>query len=234
MRLDPFYPILPDADWIERLVPLGVKLVQLRLKDTPETGLRSQIRRARNICRRHGCRLIVNDHWKIAIEEACDFVHLGQEDLAEADLGAIRRAGLSLGVSTHDAAELETALAAKPDYVALGPVWPTILKTMPWAPQTPARLQAWKEAIGAVPLVAIGGVTVERLPEVFAHGADVAAVVTDITLNADPEGRTRQWIAATRGYVGDWRNDAAPDDIAAGATPLCLPGRAVVSTAEQE
>ncbi|NDW04287.1 thiamine phosphate synthase [Jiella sp. 40Bstr34] len=220
MRLDPFYLIVPDADWVERLVPLGVKLVQLRVKDTPEAALRSQIRRARNTCHRHGCQLIVNDHWQLAISEGCDFVHLGQEDLAEADVGAIRRAGLRLGVSTHDETELATALAAKPDYVALGPIWPTILKKMPWAQQTPARLVAWKKAVGDLPLVAIGGVTVERLPEVFAQGADVAAVVTDITLNADPEARTRQWIAATRAYVDDAGLSLPDTGAAFGSTSL--------------
>ncbi|ORE91123.1 thiamine-phosphate pyrophosphorylase [Aurantimonas sp. 22II-16-19i] len=222
-RLDPFYLIVPDADWIDRLVPLGVKLVQLRVKDTPEAVLRSEIRRARDTCHRHGCQLIVNDHWQLAIAEGCDFVHLGQEDLAEADVGAIRRAGLRLGVSTHDETELATALAAKPDYVALGPIWPTILKKMPWAPQTPARIAAWKQAIGETPLVAIGGVTVERLPEVFGQGAEVAAVVTDITLNADPEERTRQWIAATRRYgggLGDLPSNAGSP----AAAPLCPAG----------
>ena len=222
-RLDPFYLIVPDADWIERLVPLGVRLVQLRVKDRPEAALRSEIRRARNTCHRHGCQLIVNDHWRLAIAEGCDFVHLGQEDLAEADVGTIRRAGLRLGVSTHDETELATALAARPDYVALGPIWPTILKQMPWAPQTPARIAAWKKAVGETPLVAIGGVTVERLPEVFRQGADVAAVVTDITLNANPEERTRQWIAATRAYVDD-ADSSLPDTVAAAATPLCPAG----------
>ncbi len=121
MKLDPFYLIVDSADWIERLVPLGVKLVQLRMKDAEESVLRQHIRRARQCCADHGCQLIINDHWQIAIDEACDFVHLGQEDLATADLAAIRSAGLKLGLSTHDEAELETALAAEPDYVALGP-----------------------------------------------------------------------------------------------------------------
>ncbi len=128
MRLDPFYLIVDSAEWIERLVPLGVKLVQLRIKDMPDRELRRHVRRAQVLCRAHGCQLIVNDYWQLAIDENCDFIHLGQEDLAEADLGAIRRAGLRLGISTHDPAELSTALSAEPDYVALGPVWPTILK----------------------------------------------------------------------------------------------------------
>ena len=197
MKLDPFYLIVDSAGWIERLVPLGVKLVQLRMKDLPEDRLRADIRRAKAVCAEHGCQLIVNDYWRLAIEESCDFVHLGQEDLAVADVAAIRAAGIKLGLSTHDEAELETALTAMPDYVALGPVWPTILKKMKWAPQGVERLGIWKARIAPLPLVAIGGLNPERLPAVFENGADSAAVVTDITLNADPEARTREWIAHT-------------------------------------
>ena len=197
MKLDPFYLIVDSAGWIERLVPLGVRLVQLRMKDLPEERLRAEIRRAKTVCAEHHCQLIVNDYWRIAIAEGCDFVHLGQEDLAVADVVAIRAAGMKLGLSTHDEAELETALAAKPDYVALGPVWPTILKKMKWAPQGVERLATWKARIAPLPLVAIGGLNPERLPAVFENGTDSAAVVTDITLNADPEARTREWIAHT-------------------------------------
>ncbi|WP_379062835.1 thiamine phosphate synthase [Mesorhizobium sp. UC22_110] len=200
MKLDPFYLIVDSAAWIERLVPLGVKLLQLRVKDMPAEALRAEIRAARAICERHGCQLVVNDYWRLAIDEGCDFVHLGQEDLAEADVGAIRRAGLKLGLSTHDHLELETALAAGPDYVALGPVYPTILKAMKWAPQGLDRIAEWKRRAGELPLVAIGGLTVERIPGVFAQGADSAAVVTDITRNADPEARTREWLAATASW----------------------------------
>ncbi|MGG7519563.1 thiamine phosphate synthase [Allorhizobium undicola] len=199
MKLDPFYLIVDSADWIERLVPLGVKLVQLRMKHVTDDELRGHIRRAKVVCAAHGCQLIVNDFWQVAIEEGCDFIHLGQEDLALADLSAIRAAGVRLGLSTHDEAELETALAARPDYVALGPVWPTMLKQMKWAPQGLPRLASWKDKLGSLPLVAIGGITVERLADVFAHGADSAAVVTDITRHADPEARTLQWLAATKG-----------------------------------
>jgi thiamine-phosphate pyrophosphorylase len=201
VRLDPFYLIVDSADWIDRLVPLGVKLVQLRIKDVPEHVLREEVRLAKVICAAHGCQLVVNDYWQLAIEERCDFIHLGQEDLATADLDAIRRAGLKLGLSTHDEAELETALSARPDYIALGPVYPTILKKMPWAPQGLDRLSDWKRKVGNFPLVAIGGLTIDRLDGVFTAGADSAAVVTDITLHANPEARTRQWIEKT----GTWR-----------------------------
>ncbi|ASY71693.1 thiamine-phosphate synthase [Sinorhizobium fredii USDA 205] len=200
MKLDPFYLIVDSVRWIERLVPLGVKLVQLRIKEQSDEELRGEIRRAKAVCAAHQCQLIVNDYWRLAIEEACDFVHLGQEDLAAADRAAIRAAGLKLGVSTHDDNELETALAAAPDYVALGPIYPTILKKMKWAPQGLARLSTWRERVSPLPLVAIGGLNPERIDGVFAHGAASAAVVTDITLNADPEARTKEWIRMTAAW----------------------------------
>ncbi|NLS00604.1 thiamine phosphate synthase [Rhizobium sp. P38BS-XIX] len=201
MTLDPFYLIVDSAVWVERLVPLGVKLVQLRIKDRAASEIRAEIRAARAVCADHGCQLIINDYWQAAIEEDCDFIHLGQEDLAVADLGPIRAAGLKLGLSTHDAAELTTALAAIPDYIALGPIYPTILKAMPWAPQGLERIGQWKTTIGNIPLVAIGGLSVERIPGVFQNGADSAAVVTDVTRNPDPESRTLEWIRATRGHL---------------------------------
>lgn len=201
MRLDPFYPIFDSADWIARMLPHGMKLVQLRVKDRPEAEIAREIARARKLCAEAGCVLVVNDYWKLAIAEGCDWLHLGQEDLDTADLGAIRKAGLKLGVSSHDEAELERALALAPDYVALGPVYPTILKQMRFGPQGLERLGEWKRRIGDLPLVGIGGISLERAPGVFAAGADIVAAVTDITLNADPEGRLKQWVAATREHA---------------------------------
>ncbi|RWP39162.1 MAG: thiamine phosphate synthase [Mesorhizobium sp.] len=197
MKLDPFYLIVDSAAWIERLAPLGVRLMQLRVKNLAEAALRAEIRKAKALCARYKCQLIINDFWRLAIEEDCDFIHLGQEDLQAADLTRIRAAGLRLGLSTHDHLELETALAARPDYIALGPVYPTILKQMKWAPQGLERLGEWKRRIAPTPLVAIGGLNPDRLEGVFGAGADSAAVVTDITLDADPEARTRDWIEKT-------------------------------------
>ena len=198
MKLDPFYLIVDSAAWIERLVPVGVSLVQLRIKAMDEVGLRAEINKAKALCAQHECQLIVNDHWRLAIEEGCDFVHLGQEDLQTADLARIRAAGVSLGLSTHDHLELQTAIAAEPDYIALGPIYPTILKKMKWAPQGVERISEWTRRVASIPLVAIGGLNPDRLDGVFAAGADSAAVVTDITLNADPEARTREWIEKTK------------------------------------
>jgi len=194
MRLPRFYPIFDHAGWLARLLPLGVRLVQLRVKDRPPEAIQAEARRAKALCAEHGATLVVNDHWQIAIDEGCDWVHLGQEDLDTADLAAIRRAGVRLGVSTHDHAELDRALALAPDYVALGPVYPTILKAMKWDPQGLDRVAEWKRLISPRPLVAIGGLSVERAPGVFAAGADVVSVVTDITLNPDPEARVGQWL----------------------------------------
>lgn len=198
MRLARVYPIVDNAGWISRLAPLGVRLVQLRIKERPPAEVRDEVRAARVLCHAAGMQLIVNDYWEIALEEGCDFVHLGQGDLAHADLAALRRAGVRLGISTHDHEELERALRASPDYVALGPIYPTLLKLMPWQPQGLGRIGEWKRRIGTIPLVAIGGLTLERLESVFAAGADVAAVVTDIIRNRDPEARARAWLAAAR------------------------------------
>ncbi|MGM0584212.1 MAG: thiamine phosphate synthase [Pseudomonadota bacterium] len=197
MTLPRFYPIFDSAQWLVRALPLGVRLVQLRVKERSEAGTRAEIAAARRLCATHGAELVVNDHWRLAIEEGCGFVHLGQEDLDEADLPAIRRAGLRLGVSTHDEAELDRALATAPDYVALGPIWPTRLKAMRFGPQGLERIGAWKRRIGGIPLVAIGGLTAERAAQTLAAGADVLSVVTDITLAPDPEARIRDWIAAS-------------------------------------
>lgn len=189
-----FYPVVPDVGWVRRLVP-GARLIQLRLKDLPEAEIRRQAADADTICRAHGALLVLNDFWRIAIDLRLEALHLGQEDLAEADLPAIRAAGLRLGISTHSEAELEAALAAEPDYVALGPVYPTTLKVMPWAPQGLPRLGAWKRRIGALPLVAIGGITLERAPGCLAAGADCVAVVSDVTGHPAPEERAGAWLA---------------------------------------
>ena len=198
MKLDRFYPIFDHSDWVRRMLPLGVKLVQLRIKDQPDPAVREQIALSRDLCREYGAVLVVNDYWQQAIELGCDWIHLGQEDLDDADLPAIRKAGLKLGVSTHDDDELERVLAMDPDYVALGPVYPTILKKMKWEQQGLPRVTEWKARVGDIPLVGIGGMSVERAPGVLEAGADIVSAVTDITLNADPEARVRQWIEATR------------------------------------
>ena len=195
MKLPRVYPIVDSAAWISRLAPQGVRLVQLRIKEGSEEAARAEILAARACCLAAGVQLVVNDYWRLALAAGCDFVHLGQGDLDGADIPALRRAGVRLGISTHDERELERALALRPAYVALGPIYPTLLKVMPWRPQGLARIGEWRRRIGSLPLIAIGGLTPERLAGVFAAGADVAAGVTDIVRAADTEARTREWLA---------------------------------------
>jgi thiamine-phosphate pyrophosphorylase len=195
MRLPRVYPVVDSSRWVERLLPLGVRLVQLRMKERPMAEVRNEIRRAKALCTRAGAQLVVNDYWQLSMEEECDFVHLGQEDLDDADVPAIRKSGIKIGVSSHDSAELGRALALEPDYVALGPIYPTLLKVMPWPAQGLGRIKEWKQRMGVIPLVAIGGLTAERLSGVLEAGADVAAVVTDIVGNPAPEVRAREWLS---------------------------------------
>jgi thiamine-phosphate pyrophosphorylase len=202
VKLARFYPIVPDVDWLARIVPLGVKMVQLRIKDGARADIVEQTRRALDITRAHDCQLILNDYWDVALETGADFVHLGQDDLTHADLAAIRAAGVRFGISTHDDAELETALAAKPDYVALGPIYETKLKAMPWAPQGLERIRQWRSKIGGIPLVAIGGLTPDRAPGVTAAGADSLAVITDFVTAPDPEARIGLWLRWAEGGTG--------------------------------
>ncbi len=196
-----FYPVLPDLGWLERIVPLGVRTVQLRLKDAEASEINRQIEASLALCAKHECQLIVNDYWREAIALGADYIHLGQEDLAGADLAAIKATGLKIGISTHSREELEIALKAGPDYVALGPVYETKLKKMKWTPQGLERVSEWKSLIN-VPLVAIAGITVERAPDVLAAGADSLAVVTDIITHPAPEARVREWLELVSAQTG--------------------------------
>jgi thiamine-phosphate pyrophosphorylase len=191
---DRFYPVVDSVGWIARLAALGVGTAQLRAKNLDDEEALRMVTDALAATRGSRTRLVVNDYWRAAIVAGAKHLHLGQEDLADADLRAIRKAGLTLGVSTHDDEELAAALRAGPDYVALGPIFPTTLKSMRFAPQGIARITEWKMRIGSLPLVAIGGIRLEQAAEIFAAGADSIAVVSDITQNADPDARVRAWI----------------------------------------
>jgi thiamine-phosphate pyrophosphorylase len=191
---DPFYPVVDSVAWVTRLAKLGVGTIQLRAKNLDDAQALQIVSDALEVTKGTGTKLVVNDYWRAAIVAGAQHLHLGQEDLLDADLSEIRKARLTLGISTHDDEELATALRAKPDYVALGPIFPTTLKSMRFAPQGIAKITEWKKRVGNIPLVAIGGIKFEQSAEIFAAGADSIAVVSDVTQNADPDARVRQWL----------------------------------------
>ena len=191
---DRFYPVVDTVAWVARLALLGAGTIQLRAKNLGDSEALQMVSDALEVIKGTPAKLVVNDYWRAAIVAGAKHLHLGQEDLVDADLAAIRQAGLSLGISTHDDEELATALRAKPDYVALGPIFPTTLKSMRFAPQGIAKITEWKKRIGDIPLVAIGGIKLEQAAEIFAAGADSIAVVSDITQNAEPDARVRAWL----------------------------------------
>jgi thiamine-phosphate pyrophosphorylase len=195
---DPFYAVVDTVAWVERLAKLGVGTIQLRAKNLNDAEALQIVADALAVTKGTPAKLVVNDYWRAAIVAGAKHLHLGQEDLVDADRKAIRDAGLTLGISTHDDEELATALAATPDYVALGPIFFTTLKSMRFAPQGIAKITEWKKRVGNIPLVAIGGIKFEHAAEIFAAGADSIAVVSDVTQNADPDARVRQWLGLAK------------------------------------
>ncbi|MFK7891722.1 MAG: thiamine phosphate synthase [Granulosicoccus sp.] len=195
--LSRFYLIVDSTQNLQAYLDLGVRCVQLRIKQASAKIVREELRRAKRLCETTGCTLIINDYWQLAIDEGCDAVHLGQEDLRTADIQRLRAADMRIGISTHDRAELQIALSHTPDYIALGPIYATLLKKMPWRPQGLEKLGRWKESIGDIPLVAIGGFTPERAAGAFERGADSVCVVTDVAQNSDPSARVTEWLKVT-------------------------------------
>ena len=185
-----FYPVVPTAAWVERLLRWGVRTIQLRAKtaDHSAEALECEVRAAVDAGRAvPGAQVFINDHWQLALEAGAYGVHLGQEDLDTADIEALRRAGMRLGLSTHTPAELARAHAVQPSYLAIGPIYPTTLKVMPYEPVGLERLKAWALQAAPYPVVAIGGISLERMPGVMACGVHGVAVVSAVTLAADPK-----------------------------------------------
>ncbi len=185
-----FYPVVPTAAWVERLLRWGVRTIQLRAKtaDHSAEALEREVRAAIDAGRAvPGAHVFINDHWQLALQAGAYGVHLGQEDLDTADIEALRRAGMRLGLSTHTPAELARAHAVQPSYLAIGPIYPTTLKVMPYEPVGLERLKAWALQAAPYPVVAIGGISLERMPGVMACGVHGVAVVSAVTLAADPK-----------------------------------------------
>jgi hydroxymethylpyrimidine kinase / phosphomethylpyrimidine kinase / thiamine-phosphate diphosphorylase len=184
------YPVVESSSWVLQLVQQGVTCIQLRMKDVPKQRMHDEIKRSVAITKKFGARLFLNDYWELAIHFGVDGVHLGQEDLEEADIDRIYDAGLYLGLSTHCYYEVARAHAINPSYIACGPIYPTTSKDMAFSAQGREQLQRWRRTLN-YPLVAIGGITLERLPEVLNTGVDGVALISTITKAADPLGVTQ-------------------------------------------
>lgn len=188
------YPVVDDVSWIEKLLPLGIKTVQLRIKDPNQVDLEQQIVRAIQLGRDYGAQVYINDYWQLAIQHQAYGVHLGQEDLQVADLAALTNAGIALGLSTHGYYELLRIVQLQPSYIALGHIFPTTTKQMPSLPQGLVRLKLYQqlidtmpydESITGVPTVAIGGIDQSNAATVWQCGVSSLAVVRAITLAKD-------------------------------------------------
>lgn len=184
------YPVVDSVEWIARLLEAGVRTIQLRIKDKSDAEVEAEVIAAVRLGQRYDARLFINDYWRLAIKHRAYGVHLGQEDLDVANLEAISDADLRLGLSTHDNMEMDRALAARPSYIALGHVFPTQTKKMPSSPQGLDQLATHVKTLGNYPTVAIGGISIERIPAVLATGVGSIAVVSAIT-------RAPDWRAAT-------------------------------------
>lgn len=187
------YPVVDRFSWVEMLLNLGVKTIQLRIKEKTKT-LEEEMRRSIVMAKEHHATLFINDYWEMALELNAEAVHLGQSDLDTADIDAIRKQGLLLGVSTHCYYEVARAHALRPSYVAIGPVFPTTSKEMPFTAQGIERLQRWQRTLN-YPLVAIGGINIERMPDVVATGVQGVALISAITQAKDPQGATKQLLS---------------------------------------
>jgi len=193
------YPVVDSAQWCNRLLPLGVSTLQLRVKQLHGAALEKEINTAVQLAKRYDCRLFINDYWELAIKYGAYGVHLGQEDLEEADIEAIHQAGLRLGISTHCHYEVARAHALRPSYIACGPVFHTTSKDMPWIPHGPEGFAYWREVLN-YPLVAIGGINADRIQALLQAGANGIAMISAITEATDPEATVKNYMQQISSY----------------------------------
>lgn len=187
------YPVIDSSDWLEKLLPLGVKTIQLRIKNLHGESLEREIKRSVLLAKKYSATLFINDYWELAIQFGAEGVHLGQEDLAKADIARIRQSGLYLGISTHCYYEVAAAHTFNPSYIACGPIYCTTSKVMSFNPQGIEQLQRWRRTL-QYPLVAIGGINLERLPNILKTKVEGVSLISAITKAADPGMVTKQFL----------------------------------------
>jgi len=191
------YPVIDSLYWLKRLLPLGLKIIQLRIKNVSEEELEQIIISAVELAKDYETRLFINDYWQLAIKHGAYGVHIGQEDLQDADLVVIQQAGVRLGISTHGCYEFLLAQQLQPSYLAIGAIFPTKTKDMTGQIQ---GLDNLKQVLSLrpenkalqIPVVAIGGINLERAVQVAATGVESIAVVTAITEAEKSHGITSE------------------------------------------
>jgi hydroxymethylpyrimidine kinase/phosphomethylpyrimidine kinase/thiamine-phosphate diphosphorylase len=188
-----FYPIVDRVAWLEKLLPAGIRTVQLRIKDMNGEALEKEIRQAVAFARRFDARLFINDHWKIALKHGAYGVHLGQEDLRHADLPALSKAGIRLGVSVRSYVDAARVTGLHPSYTAIGSIYTTASKVIDYQPLGVEAFAKLRQLIRG-PVVAIGGITLEKAAELKAAGADGFAVISDVLNANDPVTRAERWV----------------------------------------
>ena len=156
------YPVVDRAEKLQLLYECGITTAQLRVKDMEGEALEREIVEAIMVSREFDVRLFVNDYWQLAVKHNAYGIHLGQEDIQEADIDAIFEAGLRLGISTHTPEEIDIALGFEPSYIAIGPVFVPISKELKYNTVGTQLLKRWAEAVD-YPVVAIGGITIDNI-----------------------------------------------------------------------
>jgi len=189
------YPVLPDAQWVQRMVDVGVPTVQLRFKSDDRQAIEREVNAAVRATESSKTRLFINDHWEVAMDAGAYGLHLGQEDFAVAPMQKIRQSPCVLGLSTHGYVEMLNAAKHAPGYLALGAVFPTTLKQMKTKPQGLGRLKTYASLMKAFSLVGIGGIDESQFKAVQGCGVGSIAVVRAIVAHPQPEAQARRLMA---------------------------------------
>jgi thiamine-phosphate pyrophosphorylase len=183
----------PAGETARKLIEAGVRLLQYRDKHASARELFVNAQSISKMARAANCALFVNDRPDVAYLAGADGVHVGQEDLPVEQARHVIGPERWVGVSTHNLEQFQQAAATSADYIAVGPIFPTGSKANP-DPVVGVDFVRRVRALTARPIVAIGGITLDRAPEVIAAGADSVAVISDILRANDPAAQGRAYI----------------------------------------
>lgn len=192
------YPIVDSINWLTQLYQWGVTTVQLRVKSESQIVLETLISKAQALAQFHQTNLVINDHWQLAIKYHAQIVHLGQQDLLTADITAIKKAGIKIGISTHNQKEIDKALKCQPDYIAFGPIYHTDTKVMPYRLKGCDKLRDCCQRVDC-PVVAIGGINRKNIVDVINTGVSGIAMISAITQAQDPRANVNYFLQQING-----------------------------------